>query len=414
MKTIRIPAGTRDVLPSEASELRYLEDTIRGVFASFGYGEVMTPTLELESALEVSGEQRFRRSFRLFDEQGEVLMLRQEMTTPIARLVATKMVDRPLPLRLCYFANSFRPTKPQRGRQSEFRQAGLELIGADSPAVDGEVLAALCVALESCGLDDYSIGLGEASFFQALLDEVGVDGEERGALFNTLADRDLVSFLQVVDDLDIDADDRQAIADVVSLRGGSEVLTTAQDLVRGTAMEAALKRLARTYYLVSRYGFGSRMLFDLGILRNFDYYTGIVFEVLSGDIGFPVGGGGRYNNLLERFGRPAPAVGFAIGLDRLHIAVSAQTESPAAIGEGIVLAGGLDEELDLARDLRIAGATVLAMTVDSGEDEAIEAARVAGLALAVLPGESAYTMIDVNGGGSRRVSREELIAAVEA
>jgi ATP phosphoribosyltransferase regulatory subunit len=324
------------------------------------------------------------------------------------------MVDRPLPLRLCYFANSFRPTKPQRGRQSEFRQAGLELIGADSPAVDAEVLTALCQALESCGLDDYSIGLGEASFVRALLDEVGVEGDEREALFATLAERDMVAFSRAVADLDIDADDRQAIADVVSLRGGSEVLTTAQDLVRGTAMEAALKRLARTYYLVSRYGFGSRMLFDLGILRNFDYYTGIVFEVLSGDIGFPVGGGGRYNNLLERFGRPAPAVGFAIGLDRLHIAVSAQTESPAAIGEGIVLAGGLDEELDLARDLRKAGATVLAMTVDSGEDEAIEAARVAGLAMAVLPGESAYTMIDVNGGGSRRVSREELIAAVEA
>ena len=136
--------------------------------------------------------------------------------------------------------------------------------------------------------------------------------------------------------------------DVTALRGGSEVLTAAKDLVRGPEMDEALKRLARTYYLVTRYGFAGRILFDLGILRNFDYYTGIVFEVLSGDLGFPIGGGGRYDGLLGRFGRSLPAVGFAIGLDRLHIAVSGQGGVLAGPGNGVALVGGLDPALDLA------------------------------------------------------------------
>ncbi len=160
MKITPRPTGTRDVLPAEAAEIRYLEASIRKVSASFGYGEVMTPTLELETTLETAGEERFKKSFRLFDERGDVLVLRPEMTTPIARLVATRMADREPPFRLCYFANSFRPTTPQRGRQSEFFQAGLELIGSDSPAVDAEVLAVLCRALEACGLKDFAIALG--------------------------------------------------------------------------------------------------------------------------------------------------------------------------------------------------------------------------------------------------------------
>ena len=155
MKITPIPTGTRDVLPAEAAEIRRLEASVREICASFGYGEVMTPTLELESTLETAGEARFRRSFRLFDERGDVLMLRPEMTTPIARLVATRMEDREPPYRLCYFANSFRPTTPQRGRQSEFFQAGLELIGSDSQAADAEVLIVLCGALEACRTDRF-------------------------------------------------------------------------------------------------------------------------------------------------------------------------------------------------------------------------------------------------------------------
>jgi ATP phosphoribosyltransferase regulatory subunit len=224
----------------------------------------------------------------------------------------------------------------------------------------------------------------------------------------------MVTFSQVVSTLDIDTGDRRAIEDLASLRGGSEVLNQAQDLVRGPAMDQALKRLARTYYLVSRYGYAGRLLFDFGILKNFDYYTGIVFEVLSGDIGFPIGGGGRYNNLLERFGRPSPAVGFAIGLDRLHIAVAGQGNAAETQSSAVVLVGGFDEELDLARELRSAGVSIFAMAADTGEDEAVAIARDAGIAMVAVPVDEAFNLVDVAGASARRVSRDELAAAVGA
>jgi ATP phosphoribosyltransferase regulatory subunit len=392
--------------------VRLLEDNIRGVFSSFGYGEVITPTLELESALEVSGEQRFRKSFRLFDEKGDVMVLRPEMTTPIARLIATKMADRRPPFRLCYFANSFRPTTPQRGRQSEFCQAGLEFVGDDSPAADAEVLAVLCRALESCGLEDFSIALGEASFFQALLASVGVSGEERRAIFDTLAARDMVELAHIIDGTAVAEDDKQAIRDVVELRGGSEVLTQAQDLVRDQEMEAALKRLARTYYIVSRHGYAGRILFDLGILRGFEYYTGIVFEVLSEGLGFPLGGGGRYNGLLARFGRPLPAVGFAVGLDRLHIAVNDQGGARAPETRGVMLSGGLDDELDLAFELRKLDINVFALPAGTGEDDSRELALAQAIELMVIPEGEDYRLVDVDSGEGRQLSRADLLRAV--
>lgn len=409
MKIIPIPTGTRDILPAEAEELRCLEVVIRQVFKRFGYGEVMTPTLETEAALEASGERSLRKSFRLFDEQGDVLVMRPEMTVPIARLAATRMADRNTPLRLCYFANSFRPTKPQRGRQSEFYQAGLELIGLDEPAVDAEVLAVLCQALSSCGLTRFSLGLGEVSFFRALLDSAGIDSEARDAIFDALMAKDVVGLADVVASLDISGDDREAIMEVTALRGGSEVLTRAQELVRGPQMEDALKRLARTFYLVSRHGFADRILFDFGIFRNFAYYTGVVFEVLSEDIGFPIGGGGRYDALLARFGRPEPAVGFAIGLDRLHIAATSQRGMSLVDSNGVVLVGGLDESLELATAIRETGVPVAA--IPAAEDEA-RAVRLAGendFRYVLLPAGEDVRLVDVGAGGSRKLARDDLM-----
>jgi len=413
MKITPIPTGTKDILPSEAVELRFLEARIREVFSGFGYGEVVTPTLELESALEKAGESRFRRSFRLFDESGDVLVLRPDMTAPIARLAATRMAGQEPPFRLCYFANSFRPTRPQRGRQSEFCQAGLELLGEDSPVVDAEVLAIACQSLAACGLSAFQVVLGEVSFFTCLLDQIGVSDAGRQAVFTALAARDLVGLSAVVGSLEISGDDRQAILDVTALRGGTDVLRAAQDLVRGTGMEEALKRLARTYYLVSRYGFAEHVMFDFGIVRNFDYYTGIVFEVLSAGLGFPLGGGGRYDGLVARYGRPLPAVGFALGFDRLHIAVTERGEMRLPDAAGAVLVGGLDQHLDLARELREAGVCVLALLGGATEAQARAQAEASGLPFTVSDaGEGKFRLVETDGGDSLEVSREDLIKRI--
>ncbi len=382
-------------MPAEAAEIRRLETAFRDIFAGFGYGEVMTPTLEMESTLETAGEERFRKAFRFFDERGDVLVLRPEMTTPIARLVSTRMTASKPPFRLCYFANSFQPTSPQRGRQSEFLQAGLELIGGDSPASDAEVLAVLCRSLETAGLRDFAIALGESSFFRALLDSIGVAGQDRPAIFGALVNRDLVELSTVVGGLDISEADRQAIMDATALRGGSEVLIAARDLVCSLEMEQALKRLARTYYLVSRHGHAGRIIFDMGMLLDFEYYTGIVFEVLSESLGFPIGGGGRYDGLLGRFGRPLPAVGFAVGLDRLHIAVTGQGAFPISGRCGVAIVGALDSELGLADELRSAGVPVTALADETASEDTLRIAVDSGLRYVVIPESESYRLIEV-------------------
>lgn len=400
------------MLPLEAEDLRCLEQVIRGVFRSFGYGEVITPAMETEAAMERAAEQRIRSTYRCIDGSGDYRLLRPEMTIPIARLVSTWMAGRQLPLRLCYFANSFSPAEPQPGRRSEFRQAGLELIGEDAPAMDAEVLAVLCRALDACGLEDYSICLGEASFLKALLEAAGMSADEREAVFARLRERDLVALARVVADLDIASGHREAILEVVTLRGGSEVLARAQDLSEGGAMDEALKRLARIFYLLTRQGLAHRVLFDFGVLGDFDYYTGLVLEVLSPRLGCPIGGGGRYDGLLARFGMPSPAVGFAIGLERLQLALGEGRGLESQSRRSAVLIGGMDESLDLAEHLRQSGIDVLCLAHDIGADAARQVAVENGVPFVISVTGDGLLLNGVAGGETRCLDMGGLLTAM--
>jgi ATP phosphoribosyltransferase regulatory subunit len=301
-----IPSGTRDVLPDEMRELRAITEAIRGVFDEHGYGEVATPALEYEEVLERSGAGD-RAVYRMFDEHGKVLTLRWDMTVPIARVVASRFATAEPPLRFGYFAHAYRDVKPQRGQPRELLQAGVELVGSPTPGGTAEVLAVLCRALDAVGLRDYRIGLGSASLYPKLMEDAGVPEEERGELLEQLARRDLVGLERRVEELGLD--DR--LVRVPQLRGGAEVLDHGPE---------SLRRLHDT---LDR-NVAERVIYDLGLVRQLGYYTGAVFEVYDPALGAPIGRGGRYDDLLGRFGRPLPAVGFALNVDRLHIALTGE------------------------------------------------------------------------------------------
>src|SRR5579875_752242 len=188
----RIPSGTRDVLSDEMRELRAMTDRIRAVFERAGYGEVYTPALEYESTYERAGQSAVRPAYRVFDEHGNVLVLRPDMTVPIARLAASRYAHAQPPLRLCYLAHAYRGVRPQRGESRELLQAGLELIGSAAPEGTAEVLSVLGAALDAAGLRTWSIGLGDCSLYPALLESVGIDAESREALLSVLAAGDFV------------------------------------------------------------------------------------------------------------------------------------------------------------------------------------------------------------------------------
>jgi ATP phosphoribosyltransferase regulatory subunit len=309
-----IPSGTRDVLPDEMRELRAITDTLRGVFERHGYGEVYTPAIELEAVQRAVGDAV--TPYRVFDDHGQALTLRADMTVPIARVAATRYATAEPPLRFCYVAHAYRQVTPHRGQMREFLQAGIELVGAPGPAGTAEALTVLCHALDAVGLDDYRVGLGDAALYPALLGAMGVEAPAREPLLRELATRDLVGLEREARALGLDAEATDLLVRAPQLRGGPEVLDEAAGPVRDAVagLRAVLDLLDPTV--------AARTIFDLGLARGLGYYTGAVFEVYEPSLGAPLGGGGRYDDLLGRFGRSLPAVGFALGVDRLHVALA--------------------------------------------------------------------------------------------
>jgi ATP phosphoribosyltransferase regulatory subunit len=306
MTILPIPSGTRDVLPDEMRELRAITEAIRDVFDEHGYGEVATPALEYESVLERAGVDR--AVYRMFDARGTVMTLRWDMTIPIARVIATRYATAEPPLRFSYVQSVYRDVRPQRGQARELLQAGIELAGLPTPEGTIEALTVLTRALEATGLRDFRIGVGSASLYPRLMEEVGVPEPERAALLEFLARRDLVALETRVRELGLD----ERLVTVPQLRGGVEVLE-----------HAPIETLKRVYEGLDD-SVRARVIFDLGLVRQLGYYTGAVFEVYDPALGTPIGRGGRYDDLLGRFGRPLPAVGFALNVDRVHMALTGE------------------------------------------------------------------------------------------
>jgi ATP phosphoribosyltransferase regulatory subunit len=314
-----IPPGTRDILPDEMRELRRLHLSLVEVFEGRGYGEVATPAIEYDEVLARGDGRTAASAYRFFDERGDLLALRSDMTIPIARLVASRYAHAETPLRFCYLANAFRAVRPQRGQMREFAQAGIELIGASAPDGTVEVIEVLAAALDAAGLERAVIGLGDADLFRQLLAEMGVEGEGREAILARLARHDLVGLEVELSRAGIEAKQVDTCVALSQLRGGREVLDQARS-IGGKAVERATARIGETFEALEEHGAAGRVQVDLGLLRDLGYYSGAILEVYDPALGHVLGGGGRYDQLLKRFGLDLPAAGFALYLERVHVA----------------------------------------------------------------------------------------------
>jgi ATP phosphoribosyltransferase regulatory subunit len=319
MSNYLIPPGTRDILPDEMRELRALSTVLLETFLRFGYGEVWTPTMEYEDVLVRGDERAAGVSYRLFDEHGHVLALRPDMTIPIARLVSSRYGKADPPFRLCYLSHAYRAVRPQRGQQREFLQAGVELIGVDAPEGTVEVLEVLCAALDAAGLTRARIGLGDAGLYRGLLETVGVAEAPRSKALEALERHDFVALDAEIRRLDLDPAKLDVLISLPQLRGGAEVIERAIAL-GGEDTKSATARLRETAEGIERRGIAGRVIFDLGLVRDLGYYSGAIFEVYDPALGHVIGAGGRYDDLLGRFGRPLPACGFALFVERVHVA----------------------------------------------------------------------------------------------
>lgn len=353
MKNREVVRGAKDFLPQEAALKRELENQTVQTFLSWGYKEVVTPTFEYLEVIEAGAGDEIRDElFLLQDRDGRLLALRPEMTIPIARLVTTKFSEINEPLRLFYNANIFRHTQPQMGRYMEFYQLGVELLGASGTMADTEVIALAAEVLKQQGLE-FKISLNHIGIYNHLLAASGLSEEDKETIKRLILKKDMVGLEKMTAASDIGVDIRQALLELPSMHGGAEVLEELHKIDGIAGVHEAITELAEVYAMLAHYHIQNDVVIDLGVLRGFDYYTGIIFEGYSPNLGYPLLGGGRYDNLLGKFGNPVAATGFAVGIERVLLAL--QNRVPETLPHYIVSGSDLGAVVKKARELRSHG-----------------------------------------------------------
>ena len=361
---LETPYGTQDFLPSEAATKRAVETKIAELFASFGYEEVVTPTMEyLETLTTSSGRIIEPHLFKMFDRNNRTLALRHEMTTPIARLAVSRLKNSPAPIKISYLSNVFRFRTNQPGRQCEFYQAGVELIGVSNAFADAEILALAAQGLSVAGLKDFTICLGQVDFAAGLMENL--PHELQTQIKIAIEHHDIVA----LENLPID----DKLKKIPTLQGGREILSTARTLADNERSQRALNNLEEIYRLLEIYGVADKITFDLGLIRDFEYYTGMVFEAYAHGVGYSLAGGGRYDNMLADFGAARAATGFALGIERILDAQKFQGVAENFQAKDFYLsyaAGNEDSAIRQAAKLRAEGKIVEVSLTAQSEAEA--------------------------------------------
>jgi ATP phosphoribosyltransferase regulatory subunit len=379
-----VPVGMATILPDAARHVRHLEAELLAHFNRFGYDEIILPTFEYLDVLMPGLEPSLlENSYKIVDRTtGRILLLRPDVTAQIARTVAMGMVGTHFPLRLSYRATVFRYEPEHAGRDREIFQVGAELIGADDPSADSEIIMLLIECLRQVGLRSFKISLGHVGFFKGLLIRAGLSSEGQKRAEQAAARKDVPRLGEILSQERVTKRSAHRILDALELCGQAEVLSRGRALAKGERpLVQALDRLAHVYRLLCETGFQEAVLLDLGEFRGFDYYDGIVFDVFTDGIGVELGGGGRYDHLIGRFGRNLPSTGFALSVDRLFRGLNHSDRTKSA-GPEVLAVGprGLSTRLvSVAQQLRQAGIRTVQRVVNPSGRDLIGAAVKAGL-----------------------------------
>lgn len=312
------PTGFRDVMPQEALRREQLAHTCQAFFATHGYQPIETPTLESFAAMEHGGHVP-GSPFRLFDRAGELLAMRPDVTLQVARMCATRLKTQPGPFRFRYTQRIFRETEPQVPAR-EMTQIGVECIGESGSQTDAELLLMLVEALRSCGLTDFMVSIGTVSVLHALLGACSDDEAWKAAVRNAFHTSNLVALDTLLEGPDAPVgkeDYLDAIRCLPRIRGGREAIDQVRELVSPLGCAAGLRAFTDTFDAVDEAGLADCVLVDFSVMSSFDYYTGLIFEVYSPNMGTPLGGGGRYDTVLASYGQARPAAGFAFYLEQV-------------------------------------------------------------------------------------------------
>jgi ATP phosphoribosyltransferase regulatory subunit len=346
------------------------------VLSSWGYAPIETPSLEVLEVLEQGG-QLTETPFRLFDSDGALLVLRPDVTLPIARMVASRLSTIDEPLRFRYVQSVFREGESLRGQAREFTQIGIESIGLSGETADAEVILLMVDALKACGLEDFTIALCTVGVLRDLLnvivDEGNATDEWRTAVLRACHRSNLVEVERLSNDSRVDSRYGAALQALLDVHGGGEAIRRCRELVEPLGCTDGLDTLENTYRIIEQVGAAPSVTVDFSVMSAFDYYTGLVFEAYAPGLGVALGSGGRYDHMLEAYGTKAAAAGFAFNLERVMIAlleqgVTAQGDALRRDFEAVGIdAGNPAEAFIRAADLRSRG--IRAILTTGGEVE---------------------------------------------
>ena len=367
----QLPHGVADLFFNDAARKRAVERTLADTFARWGYSEIIPPMFEYyESLAAEAGPQLREEMYRFFDRDGRTLALRADFTIPTARIVGTKLFDRAMPLRFFYIGSAFRYEEPQAGVRREFTQAGIELIGANTADADAEAMALAMTALCALGLNDFRFTLGNAAYLQATLRDFALNEADDIALRDAIRRKNTPALAQLLDALKLDATRQRALAQLPTLWGNADVLDRA--VCVNDDARVAIERLRTVVARLAQFGLADFVTLDLAENRGMAYYTGVLFEGFVQGLGFAVASGGRYDNLIAHFGHTIPAVGFAIGVERVLMLQHARATTSVAPD---VIAQAYDARVEEAR----ARGQIVEVDVSNRDDAALrEYARVRG------------------------------------
>ncbi len=337
-KLLRTPEGVRDIYGEEFIRKERAEHAVKFMMKQYGYLQIKTPAFEYFDIFNSErGTVSSKDMYKFTDREGETCVLRPDMTPQIARCVAKYKKNETLPIRLFYHGNTFVNNNGYQGKLKEITQIGAELVNAEGPSADAEMIALMIDSLLNLGLTDFQIEVGNADFFRALTNEAGFTDDETDELRELIETKNLFGVEELLSEKNIDEGLKDIFVKLPLQFGSIDFVRQFRSCTENARAVEALNRLEEIYDKLTAYGKEEYVTFDLGMLTQYNYYTGVVFKAYTHKTGEPIGAGGRYDSLLSQFGKPAPAIGIAIYIDYALTAMYRQNVVPEVTHDSTVI-----------------------------------------------------------------------------
>lgn len=389
---LHTPAGMRGHPPSEVKNYRYVENRLREKFELWGYEEIRSPTIEFVQSLSTGiGSEMVDGMFKFQDSNGKIVALRSEMTAPVARMITTRIPITLKPIRLFYICNVFRNNPSRMERLRELWQAGVELVGCNTPEADGEILSLLISSLKQIGLNEVRVDVGHASLLKEMIHSTGLNEEKKSTLKRLLGYRAETRLEEFMEKNNVPSQLREAFLELSSCRRLKEVSSVSLSSLTNEKTADHLENLLEIGDVLSDYNVEKFVFFDFSLTRKIKYYTGMVFEASVPNLGIPLGGGGRYDDLLRKFGKlDLPATGFALGIERCLQALKSQdSEIPEKRKPRVLVSSKFrNTAVKTVKTLRDAGVVALLNLMKTDEEKIRDYEELEEIDYAIIVGSS--------------------------